>query len=165
MHNDLFEKKDIKPMLISEEKEAFDSQDFIYELKLDGIRCVAYLDRTSIDLRNKRNDKVLFRYPELNNINNQIKADNIILDGELFILKDNKTDFFEMQRRSLMSDRFKIELAMKKLTVSFCAFDILYKDNQQLTDLTLMQRKEILQNNIIENERLSISRFVENERN
>ena len=160
---DLFERKDIKPMLISQEKEPFDNPDFIYELKLDGIRCIAYLDKNEVELRNKRNDRVLFRYPELNNIYKQIKCNNIISDGELFILKDNKTDFFEMQRRSLMSDKFKIELAMKRLPVSFCAFDILYKDNEQLTDLPLMQRKEILQNSLVENNRISISRYVENE--
>ena len=158
---DIFQSKNIKPMLISEEKEAFDDENYIYELKLDGIRCIAYLDKNGVDLRNKRNDKVLFRYPELSQIYKQLNCENAILDGELFILKDNKTNFFEMQRRSLMSDNFKIELASKQLSVSFTAFDILYKDNEQLTDLTLIQRKEILQNSIIENERISISRYIE----
>jgi len=34
---DLFESKNIRPMLIGEMQEAFDSNDYIYELKLDGI--------------------------------------------------------------------------------------------------------------------------------
>lgn len=160
---DLFEKRENKPMLISEEKEVFNNTNYIYELKLDGIRCIAYIDKNSVDLRNKRNDKVLFRYPELSEINKQLKCENVILDGELFILKDNKTDFFEMQRRSLMTKDFKIELASKKLPVSFTAFDILYKDNQQLTDLMLMERKKLLQDSIIENDRISISRYIEGE--
>ena len=159
----LFEKRDIKVMLISQEKEAFDDTNYIYELKLDGIRCIAYIDKNSVDLRNKRNDKVLFRYPELSNIYKQLNCDNVILDGEIFILKDSKTDFYEMQRRSLMSDKFKIELASKKLPVSFSAFDILYKDNEQLTDLPLIERKEILQNSIKENDRISITRYIETE--
>lgn len=66
---DLFEKKNIKPMLIAEEKEPFDDINYIYELKLDGIRCIAYLDKNSVELRNKKNDKLLFRYPELSKIN------------------------------------------------------------------------------------------------
>lgn len=90
-------------------------------------------------------------------------CEKAIFDGEIFILKDNKIDFFEMQRRSLMSDKFKIELASTNMPVSFTAFDILYKDNEQLTDLTLMERKEILKNSIIENERISISRYIEKE--
>jgi ATP-dependent DNA ligase len=43
---DIFDEKGIKPMLISEMKEAFDSPDYIYEIKLDGIRCIAYLDKS-----------------------------------------------------------------------------------------------------------------------
>lgn len=160
---DIFDKRDIKVMLISEEKEAFDDENYIYELKLDGIRCLAYIDKNSVDLRNKRNDKVLFRYPELSEINKQLNCDKVILDGELFILKDKKTNFYEMQKRSLMSDKFKIELKCKKLPISFTAFDILYKDDKQLTDLTLMERKEILQNCLKENGRISISRFIEKE--
>lgn len=160
---DLFEKREIKPMLISEESKPFDSHDFIYELKIDGIRAVIYLDKNSVDIRNKRNDKVLFRYPEMSEIYKQIKCENVILDGEIFILKDGRTNFFEIQRRSLMSDKFKIELASKKLPVSFVAFDILYKDNRQKTDLPLIERKQILNECITENERISISRYIEND--
>jgi ATP-dependent DNA ligase len=42
---DLFETKAIKPMIIKELKEPFNSPDWMYELKLDGIRCIAYLDK------------------------------------------------------------------------------------------------------------------------
>ena len=53
---DLFEEKTIKPMLIGEMTEAFDSDDFIYELKPHGERCIAYLDPSiGTELRNKRN--------------------------------------------------------------------------------------------------------------
>ena len=58
---DLFDKKDIKPMLIGIEKETNNDEEYINELKLDGIRCVAYLDKNSVDLRNKRNDKINYK--------------------------------------------------------------------------------------------------------
>ncbi len=41
---DIWETKSIKPMLIGTEGEPFDSDEYIYELKLDGERCIAYLD-------------------------------------------------------------------------------------------------------------------------
>jgi len=158
---DLFNKKDIKPMLIGIEKEANNDIDYINELKLDGIRCIAYLDKNGVDLRNKRNDKVLFRYPEISKINEQISCKNVILDGELVVYKNNKTDFYEMQKRSLMTNKFKIELEARSNPISYVAFDILYKDGIQLTDLDLINRKEILNNSINENERVSISRYIE----
>ncbi len=53
-------------MLIGTEGEPFDSPDYIYELKIDGERCVAYLDpQVGTDLRNKRNHKMLPKVPEL----------------------------------------------------------------------------------------------------
>jgi len=57
-----------------------------------------------------------------------------------------------MQRRALMSNRFRIELAATKLPVGFTAFDILYLDGKQITDLPLMERKKLLQKTVSENE-------------
>ena len=67
-----------------------------------------------------------------------------ILDGELVILNEGKPDFFELQRRSLMANPVKIGLAAQKLPVCYTAFDILYLDGRQVTDLPLMERKVLL---------------------
>ncbi|MBU3155786.1 RNA ligase family protein [Clostridium estertheticum] len=157
---DIFENKNIKPMLIGENQEAFDSPDYIYELKLDGERCIAYLDKDVTELRNKRNMKMLAKVPELSKIHKQVKH-RCILDGELIIIKDGVPDFYEIRRRSLMSNTFKIQLASSKLPASFTAFDILYYDDHSVTDLPLMQRKKLLEKVIKENERIAISRYIE----
>ena len=65
---DWFQDKGIKPMLIGAEGEAFDSPEYLHELKLDGKRCVAYLDEGGMDLRNKRNLKMLPKIPELSHL-------------------------------------------------------------------------------------------------
>ena len=157
---DLFENKNIKPMLIGEMQEAFDSHDYIYELKLDGHRCIAYLDKDSTDLRNKRDIKMLAKFPELININKQVKC-RCILDGELIVIKDGKPDFSEIQRRSVLSNSFKIQLSSSKLPASFTAFDILYYDDHDVKDLPWVQRRKLLEKNIKENERIAISRYIE----
>ncbi|MDR3665538.1 MAG: RNA ligase family protein, partial [Ignavibacteriaceae bacterium] len=157
---DLFEGKNIKPMLIGEIQEAFDNPDYIYELKLDGERCIAYLDKDSTDLRNKRNIKMLAKVPELSNIHKQVNC-RCILDGELIVIKGGKPNFFEIQRRSLMSNSFKIQLASSKLPATFTAFDILYYDDHEVTELPLIKRKALLNKVLIENERIAISRYID----
>jgi bifunctional non-homologous end joining protein LigD/DNA ligase-1 len=158
---DIFEKKEIKPMLISEIADAFDSPDFIYELKLDGERCIAYLDpKEGTELRNKRNLRMLPKVPELSEINKQVKR-RCILDGELIILKDGKPDFFEIQRRSLSSNAFKIHLHAKKLPATYTAFDILYDTDHETTLLPLLERKLLLDKIVKENDRLAVSRYIE----
>ena len=135
--SDIFEQKAIKPMLIGSSSEAFDSEDYIFELKLDGERCLAYLDpQQGTDLRNKRNLKMLSKVPELKDIHNQVKM-RCIFDGELIVIKDGKPDFFEIQRRSLTSNKFKIQLQANKYPASFTAFDILFYDDHEVTALPL----------------------------
>jgi len=157
---DIFESKNITPMLIGHNQEAFDSEDYIYELKLDGIRCLAYLWDGGVELRNKRNKRLGPIYPELKDIYHQARH-KCILDGELVSLNEGKPDFFELQRRSLMSNPVKIEFAAKKLPVCFTAFDILYLDDKQITNLTLAERKGILSENIRESAHMAVSRFID----
>ena len=158
---DLFDDKNLKPMLIGAESEPFDSEDCIFELKLDGERCIAFLDRSGTELRNKRNVKMLLKVPELSEIHKFVK-NKCILDGELVIIKNGVPVFSEIQARSLMSNKFKIELESKKSPATFVAYDILYYKNKQTTDLTLVERKKILQKVVKEeNERFAISRIIE----
>ncbi len=161
--SDLFEQKNIKPMLIGAEGEAFDSPDYLYELKLDGERCIAYLDPAEgTELRSKRNIRMLTKVPELKDIHKQVNC-RCILDGELAVIKDGRPDFYEIQRRSLMSSPLKIELAARQYPACFTAFDILYYERRAVCGLPLTQRKELLLKAVNEQTaRLAVSRIVEN---
>ena len=106
---DLFHDKNISPMLLNEVKEPFDDKDYLYELKLDGIRCIAYLGKDVV-LQNKRFKDVSAIYPELSDMSRCVKK-NTVLDGELVVLTDGKPDFYALQKRSLMTDKFRIKLA------------------------------------------------------
>lgn len=156
---DLFEKKNISPMLLNEVKEPFDNEDCIYELKLDGIRCVAYIEPKSVTLQNKRFKDLTPIYPELTDICKCLKK-RVILDGELVVLTDGKPDFYALQKRSLMGDKFRISLAAKRNPVQCVAYDIIYFDGKEITEKPLMERKEILSKNVNEGFNLSISRYV-----
>lgn len=160
--SELFEEKQISPMLIGGDSEAFDDPDYIYEMKWDGERCIAYLDpKEGTTLINKRQVRMLPKLPELSEIHKQVRKRSI-LDGELAMLKNGRPDFEGIQRRSLMSNPFKIELDAKQHPASFIAFDILYYDGKDMTTLPLMKRKDYLQKALKkETERLAISRYIE----
>ena len=153
---DLFEEKNISPMLIGATGEAFEDNRYIYEIKFDGERAIAYLDKSGTELRNKRNKRMLPVFPELSEIHEQVNR-RCILDGEYICLIDGKPSFAEVQRRSLMGNNFKIKLASGMHPVSFIAFDILYLDGQDLTGRPLVERKELLRKTVIENDRIAVS--------
>lgn len=157
----LYEDRNIKPMLISELQEPFNSTDYIYELKLDGSRCIAYIKDQTVDLRNKRNLKMLPKFPELSRIFENVKQ-NCILDGELLVLKNGVPDFYELQRRTLVSDKFKIELAAGRSPACFVAYDILALGDEILIEKPQIERKKLLSDTVTENNQIAISRYIEN---
>ncbi len=155
----LFEEKNISPMLIAQMQEPFNDGGWIYELKLDGCRCIGYFDRSGTFLRNKRNMELLLKFPELKELHRNISM-RTVLDGELVVLQNGVPDFFELQRRTLLTDRFKIEMAAARHPASFVAYDCLYEGRRSIMDQTLLERREILQSSICENRLISISRYI-----
>lgn len=161
MKENLFEEKNIAPMLIKEQQQAFNDPDFIFELKFDGLRCIAYLDpEKGTDLRNKRDIPLLKLYPELKELHHYVEK-RCILDGELVLFENGVPNFYKMQKRSIMKDPFKIQITAKQTPVSFIAFDMLMHEDISLMKLPLMQRKEYLHKYVKDGERLSINRYIE----
>lgn len=157
----LFRDKHVKPMLIKNRMSPFNDANWIYELKLDGCRCISYLDHNETDLRNKRGLALIHKFPELIDIHKIIRC-RCVLDGELIVLKNGVPDFYELQRRTILTDPFKIQLAAAQLPASFVAYDCLFVDNQDITKLPLMERKECLNSSLrLEDSRIAISRYIE----
>ena len=158
---DLFDRRPLSPMLIGADGPAFDSPDYLYELKLDGIRCVAYLDPAGhVELLNKRALNVTAIYPELRGICKQVKA-RCILDGEVTVFVDGKPNFAQIQRRALMSNHTKIRIAAQQAPVNFTAFDILYLDGTELPGHPLEERKHALNLAVSDSPALAVSRVIE----
>ena len=146
-------------MLIAEQVEPYDDEYSIFELKLDGCRCIAYCSKSDVDLRNKRDRKLLPQFPELEHIHRNCHG-KCILDGELIVPVNGKPEFYELQKHVLSTDSFKIQLAKDRYPAAFIAYDILYTDGRQLTELPLMERKAILSRKVTDSSELSISRYI-----
>ena len=155
----VFEEKSVSPMLIAQMQEPFNDDGWIYELKLDGYRCIGYFGQNGTCLRNKRNMELLPRFPELKGLHRSV-SERTVLDGELVVLRDGVPDFFELQRRTLLTDRFKIEMAAARHPASFVAYDCLCKDGRSIMDRPLLERKEALQSSVREDSLIAISRYI-----
>ena len=159
---ELYENRSASPMLISQQMEAFDDPDWIYELKMDGFRCLAYIDKDTVDFRNKRNMQMLPKFPELAGIYKHVN-DKCILDGEIVVLAGGVPDFYRLQKRTMLTDRFKIQMEAERFPASFVAFDCIYQGNQELVFQSLMERKHKLSTMVTENDRIAVSRYIEKE--
>lgn len=156
---DVYADKSLSPMLIKEVTAPFNSPDYIYELKLDGIRCLAYLNETSTDIRSKKNGLLIPIFPELADIHTQAKG-KCILDGVLIVIKNGVSDFAELQRCFRINDNHKFKLSPSRYPASFVAHDILYINNKLITNQPLLNRKKLLEETVNENVNVAISRYI-----
>ena len=157
IHMDVFEQKTLFPMAITRSVEPFDDPAFIYELKFDGVRCIAYLDSAGTELRNRHNGSLTPRFPEMLDVHKAAKA-KCILDGELFVMKGGKPSFGAIQPRLPL--RRRIDEAARRSPASYVAFDILYYEDRLVTELPLLERKALLSSVVQDTNRITVSRFI-----
>ncbi len=158
--NDWFNRK-IKPML-AVRGEPFSSENFIYEIKWDGTRCIAFVDveNKKLRLQNRRLLEIAYRYPELDFFN--FLNQNAILDGEIVVLKDGKPSFHLLQKREHIDSKVKIELLSKMYPAVYIVFDVLYvQGDGWVMDRPLIERKIILNEIGNDTSRITKSDFIE----
>ena len=127
---------DIKPMLATLVDKPFDDKNWIYEIKWDGYRAVAYLKNGKAEIRSRANLSFNDKFPSIVEALGQWKV-NAVVDGEIVALNvEGKPDF-----QSLQSFAKKGE----KANLVFYAFDLLWYDGKDYMQLPLVERKEILQ--------------------
>ncbi len=156
---DLFDRKYFEPMLLSEEKKAFDSTDYIFEVKFDGTRALIFIDKSSLVIKNRHGKDITYLYPELQAIKKFIK-DKVIFDGEIVSFQDGVPSFQKLQERTHLKNKIKIEYQSKNNPVIFICFDILYQ-NKDITNLRLMERKKFL-SCYDDNEFFMKNKYIEN---
>src|SRR3972149_8668122 len=85
-----------KPMLAKEAPNAFSSKDWIFEIKWDGFRALAYVNK-KIRLMSRNNKDLIDNFPELQELKQLTQ--NVVLDGEIVVIKDGKASFQAIQER------------------------------------------------------------------
>ena len=147
-----------KPMLAKLAPQSFSSSAWIFEIKWDGFRAIAYVNET-LSLRSRNGKELKHVFPELEELKHL--AVNVVLDGEIVLMKDGKTDFQALLERSQAMSPVEIALQAKRSPVVYVVFDILEKDGVTLVNLPLTERKRILKVSIKEGKHILLSDFVE----
>lgn len=135
--------KILSPMLLKERDKPFIDDNYIFELKYDGIRTLLYVSPKTFKLITRNGNDLANIYPELKSVQNIVGKHKVIFDGEIVAFKNGKPSFSELQHRNHLKNISKIKLMINEIPVCFVVFDIIYFD-KDLTNLTLMKRKKIL---------------------
>ena len=155
------EMKLVKPMLAFPAK-PFDSKDFLMEIKYDGTRGIAYIDKNEkiVRLLNRRSKFFEYRYPELMNLYEQINAKRVILDGEVVVFQNGKPNFYLLEEREQSENKARIELLSKIYPAVYVVFDILHIDGEDLLEKPLIERKKVLEEILEESDLCINSKYI-----
>ncbi|WP_133131239.1 non-homologous end-joining DNA ligase [Legionella yabuuchiae] len=135
------QRKDIDPMLATLTHEYFSNEDWIYERKLDGERCLLYKKENEICMISRNHKEQKEFYPEIANAMKTMSGD-FVIDCELVTFDDKVTSFEQLQHR--MHVKNPDESLLKKYPVYAYVFDFLYYDGYGLEQLPLRKRKYLL---------------------
>ena len=88
--------KQYKPMLARPEETPFSSDEWIFEVKWDGIRAISYAN-DELSIRGRNQTELIDKFPELQELKDL--AGNVVLDGEIIVMKNGLADFQAVIRR------------------------------------------------------------------
>jgi ATP-dependent DNA ligase len=132
----------VAPELALSRKVLPEGDDYVYEVKLDGFRCVAFVDGDEVFLQS-RNGKPLHRYfPELT-----FPAGRYVLDGEIVVRTRSGTgdergrEDFDALGQRVHPAASRIERLSVETPAVYVAFDLLAQDDESWLERPFAQRR------------------------
>ncbi len=136
----------VDPMLATLTSKRFSDENWIYERKLDGERCLAFKKNGHVKLLSRNRKDISDTYPEIVEALEKQKTPDFIIDGEIVAFQGDNTSFSKLQERIGIKNR---EEALKsKIKVYYYIFDLIYIENYLIEKLPLTLRKELLRKHL-----------------
>ncbi len=134
----------VEPALATLVAKPFSHADWLFEIKWDGVRALAWLKDGQLELRSRTGRIITAAYPELEILPRRLAAQNAILDGEIVVLDhEGRSSFERLQERMHVSQ--PSSALRRQLPPIYYVFDLLYCDGYDLRGVPLLERKRLLQ--------------------
>jgi bifunctional non-homologous end joining protein LigD len=141
----------IKPMLAKETDKPFSSKEWIYEIKWDGYRAIAEVNKKNVKLYSRNGNTFEASYPVVVDALKQLNI-TAILDGEIVVIDESgRSNFQHLQYYG----------SFNEVTMEYRVFDLIAMKGKDTTGLTLIQRKELLKELLPENDVVKYSDHIE----
>jgi ATP-dependent DNA ligase len=130
----------LKPQLALSRKELPEGEEYVYEIKLDGFRCIAFVDGDEVFLQS-RNGKTLGRYfPELTP-----PSGRYVLDGEIVVRDGAGREDFDALGQRVHPAASRVERLAAETPAVYVAFDLLGREDRSLLALPFTERRAELE--------------------
>ncbi|HEU0251109.1 MAG TPA: ATP-dependent DNA ligase [Solirubrobacteraceae bacterium] len=130
----------LSPELALSRKALPEGEDYVYEVKLDGFRCIAFVDGEEVFLQS-RNGKPLHRYfPEL-----VFPPGRYVLDGEIVVRDADGREDFDAIGQRIHPAASRIELLSRETPAVYVVFDLLARGDESLLSFPFSARRGALE--------------------
>jgi DNA ligase D-like protein (predicted ligase)/DNA ligase D-like protein (predicted 3'-phosphoesterase) len=136
----------------------FSDTNWIFEIKWDGFRAIAYVEEP-YSLKSRNGKELKHNFPELEELNKL--SGNVVVDGEIVVMREGKPDFQALLERGQVVSPNEIQRQAQRAPAIYVVFDILEKDGNPLTKLPLMEWKKFLKASLKEGKNVLLSDFIE----
>lgn len=141
----------IPAMLAKETDTPFSKKDWIFEIKWDGYRAIAEVNKGKVKLYSRNGNSFLSNYPEVVDSLSKLKLD-AVFDGEIVVLdEEGKPDFQKLQHYE----------QFRNFPLLYYVFDLLELDGKKLYNLPLIERKKLLEQTLKKNDVVKYSDHIE----
>ncbi len=146
----------LAPMLATLSDRPFSDPNWLFEIKWDGVRALAWVDGGALKLHARSGSDITSQYPELAKLPGAFSGQQAILDGEIAVLDSRgHSDFERLQER--MHVRNPGQKLLSEFPVVYFVFDLLYCDGYDLRGAPLLERKRLLQRLLHTSDRIRFS--------
>ena len=136
----------IHPMLATPIEKPFDGPEWLFEIKWDGYRAVAFVEHGKVRLVSRNQNDLTAQFPELKDLPTHLRAHSAVLDGEIVALdEEGRPSFSLMQQRTGLRGGGRRTSPRSDLPILYYAFDLLYSDGYDLRQVALEERKKVLE--------------------
>src|SRR5271169_293339 len=128
------------PMLATLSGRPFSDPDWLFEIKWDGVRSLAWIEDGKLKLRARSGSDITSQYPDLAGLPEAFNGHQALIDAEIAVLdRRGHSDFGKLQER--MHVRKPGQKLLCEFPVVCFAFDLLYCDGYDLRAARLLERK------------------------
>jgi bifunctional non-homologous end joining protein LigD len=145
-------------MLATPVEKPFDDPEWLFEIKWDGYRAVAFIENGKVRLVSRNQNDLTEQYSELQDLAKLVKAKTAILDGEIAALDEQgRASFGLMQQRTGIRSGGRRTAARLDVPIVYFVFDLLYAEGYDLRRVALENRKQALARMVATNEMVRLS--------
>jgi bifunctional non-homologous end joining protein LigD len=135
----------LRPMLALTGPPPGDAGHWALEMKWDGVRALAFIERGQVRLMSRTERDITVAYPELARLGTAITHKQLLLDGEIVVFGPGGWPEFEaLQPRMHVSSASQAAALARQIPVMYLIFDVLQLDGRPLLDLPYSERRALL---------------------